>query len=418
MMRVLLFVNSSCDYLTTKGNIGYNGGGWIDSIVHEIRKSPDIELGICFPMDGEPFKTLVEDVEYYPIGSHVKSIKDKIIDAVKYSDVRRDEVVWGQYIDKIKRAVDDFKPDVIEIFGSEVYIDLAALAIDNTPKILHIQGLLSLSIYIYYPYGISPVTYYFQDWNLRNIYHRFQVWVNWKRSCHREQQIFKHVSHVIGRTSWDKAGAAILNPDAEYHYGSEILRPIFYEPYSRAIPKKLTIVTTSSSALYKGFEFVLKVADVLKNKMHIDFEWNVFGNVNPRFFEKITGLKHANLNIHLCGVASAEQVREGILNSTLYFQPSYIENSPNSVCEAQLLGVSVIATNVGGTSSLITEGETGILIPAGEPYFAAYKIMELYKNTSLNIEIGEKARVVALDRHNPKKNVENLINIYKNLLKS
>ena len=415
-MRVLWFTSSPCGYEQSNSNRGYNGGGWMGAVEQEIKKRQDIELGVCFPMDGQPFKTSLDGVTYYPIKNHSKSFRDKIIDAVRFYDVTRDMAVWRQYISQIDAVIDDFKPNVIQTFGSEVYIQLAALSNNNIPKILHIQGLLSLYIYIYHPNGISPITDIFRDWNVKKIYGRHQYWVNWKRSCYREQEIFKNVQHVIGRTDWDKAGAAILNPKAEYHYGGEVLRPVFYEQHERTIPKTLTITTTSSGATYKGFDFVLKVADILKNKMQIDFIWKVFGNVDPTFFEKVTHLRHKELNIQLCGVASAEQLCDEICQSTLYFQPSYIENSPNSVCEAQMLGVTPIATNVGGTSSIIENNVTGLLVPAGEPYYAAYQIMRLMNNEELNRYIGINAQSVAIKRHDKDKIVDELIKTYKSIL--
>lgn len=417
-MRVLWFTSSPCGYLSHKGNRGYNGGGWMDSVEREIKKNPEISLGVCFPMNGQKFKSLIDKVEYYPIRHHSKSIKDKIVDAIKYKDVKRDELVWPHYINQLKNVINDFRPDVIEIFGSEIYIELAALVTTHIPKLMHIQGILSIYHPVYYPYGISPFSNYFQDWNPKNIYKRFQYDINWKRSCYREQNIFKHVNHVIGRTEWDKAGATILNPNAIYHYGGEILRPVFYEHGERQMPEKLTIVTTSSGAMYKGFDFILKVANILKNIIKVDFEWNVYGNVNPKFFEKVTGINHQNVNIKLRGIASAEQLRDSILHSTLYFQPSYIENSPNSVCEAQILGVPPIATNVGGTSSLIEDGETGFLVPAGEPYYSSYQIAKIYKDEELNITMGKNAKEVALKRHDREIIVTELIQTYQSVISS
>ena len=238
-MRILWFTSSPCGYIQTTANRGYNGGGWMDAVEHEIKKCEDIELGVCFPMDGQPFKANVDNVTYYPIKNHRKSFKDKLIDVIKYYDVTRDRVVWKQYIKQIDEVVADFKPDVIEIFGSEVYIQLAALTAPNIPKILHLQGLLSVYRYVYHPNGVSQQTDIFRDWNIKNIYRRHQYWVNWKRSCYREQEIFKNVQHVIGRTDWDMAGAAVLNPNAEYHYGGEVLRPVFYVQHQRKIPHKL-----------------------------------------------------------------------------------------------------------------------------------------------------------------------------------
>ena len=414
-MKVLWFTPNPCSYQVPGKRKGYNGGGWTSSLEQELKKRPDIKLGVCFIMNGQSQKTVQEDVTYYPVPSHQKSKKNKILDLIHFRDVERDKILWAHYIEHFKKVIEDFQPDVIEIYGSELYMGLAAMA-SNRPTVLHIQGILSLSIYIYLPPGISPTQEIFQDWSLKNAYAHFHYRIYWKRSCYREQQVFKHIQHVIGRTEWDKAAASTLSPQAAYYYGGEILRPAFYEPHQRTLPHRLVIVTTSSSAMYKGFDFVLKIADILKNKIGLDFEWRVFGNINPAFFERRTGLNHKNLNISLCGVATAETLCDEISSCTVYMQPSYVENSPNSVCEAQILGIPVVATNVGGTASLIENGETGFLVPSGEPYFAAYKIQVLYEDKSLNINMGRKAQIAASKRHDKRTIVENLIEIYKKIL--
>ena len=151
--------------------------------------------------------------------------------------------------------------------------------------------------------------------------------------------------------------------------------------------------------------------------MHIDFEWKVFGNLSPHFFEDITNLNHGDLSIHLCGVATAEQLRETLLHSTVYVQPSYIENSPNSVAEAQILGIPVVATNVGGTSSMVTHGTDGFLFPATDPYMAAYYIKSLIEDkNNVNMEIGTQAHKKATLRHDKQEIITQLLNTYKEIL--
>lgn len=415
-MRILWFTSSPCGYISY--STGYNGVGWMVALEQEMKKQPGIELAVCFPMDGQPQHKVVDGVHYYPIRSHRKSLHDKLIDAIKPTNVQRDMVVWPQYLEQMRSVINDYKPDVVEIFGSEVYIQLGALVCGNIPTVLHIQGLLSLCVNVYHPFGVSPMSNILHDLYPHKIYGRLQQWVQWKRSCFREREILKNVRHIIGRTDWDKAGASILAPHAQYHYGGELLRQPFYSHHNRVIPERLTIVTTSSGALYKGFDFVLKVANILKNSLHIDFEWRVCGNISPTFFEKVAEVCHEDVNVKLLGVISAEQLCEEICNATLYFQPSYIENSPNSLCEAQILGVASIATNVGGTSSIVNDGETGILIPSGEPYYAAYQIAKLYHDKSLNIQIGAKAKECALKRHDRKTIINSLLETYRQIMSS
>lgn len=417
-MRVLWFsTNPACYKSSQTNNGGYNGGGWMSSLQQELMKCGDIELGICFCMDNQLQKVERQGVIYYPIPYHRKKTKDKLLDIIHYKDVRRDEVLWPYYINKFKETINDFNPDVIEVFGSELYIGLAVIAAKelSKPCCIHIQGILSLYIYSFLPPSMSKLKYYMSE-GLFQSYSKFQYLTYWRRSIHREKKIFQAASNVIGRTEWDKEAMEILAPQATYHYGGEILRPCFYEKSLRTIPTKPIIVTTSSNASYKGFDLVLKIADILKNVMHIDFEWKVFGNITPRFFEKIANLSHQDLNIDICGVATAEQLREALLHSTVYVQPSYIENSPNSVSEAQILGVPVVATNVGGTSSMVTHGKDGFLFPATDPYMAAYSIKYLIDNEKINVEIGRQACYTALLRHDKIKIIEQLLNTYKDIL--
>ena len=146
--------------------------------------------------------------------------------------------------------------------------------------------------------------------------------------------------------------------------------------------------------------------------MNIDFEWIVFGNVSPSFIEVKLGIKHENVHVKLFGVASEKQIKEELLSSTVYVHPSYIDNSPNSVCEAQMCGVPVIATNVGGVCSIVEDGVTGYLVPANDPYQMAFLIKTLFDNPILNVKMGDKERLVALERHNRKNICENLYNNY------
>lgn len=413
-MRILWITATAGNYQSPHSCGGsYNGGGWISSMQNELAKCDDIKLGIAFCRNGEPAKVEQDGVVYYPIPHHTKSKKDKILDLFRLNDATRDEVLWPYYEQKFKEVIEDFKPDVIHIFGSELYHGLAARVAGNIPMALHIQGLLSLSIYIYLPPSVSKWQYYMSGKGLKGKYHNYQYLAYWHRSVHREKAILKAVPHVIGRTDWDRQALAVLNPKAKYHYGGEILRDVFYEKKDRQIPKDRPVIsTTISFPTYKGYDVILKVANILKNEIGMDFEWNVYGNVQPDFMEKHTGLKHDNLNVNLKGVASAEQLRDALVNSTLYFHSSYIENSPNSVGEAQLIGVPVVASRVGGTDSMVEHGKTGFLYPVTDPYMAAYYIKRLVENQKENISMGKAAREVALVRHDKQAIVENLLKIY------
>lgn len=417
-MRVLWFSTNAANYKSSNTKaIGYNGGGWMSSLQSELIKHDNIELGLCFCVNGEPAKSMQEGTTYYTIPHHKKSKCNKLLDILNINNELRDEILWPYYIEQAKRVINDFKPDVIEVFGSELYIGLSVFASRelNVPCVLHIQGILNPIFKALLPIGASKWSFYKKD-GISGIYKNWQYYAYWKRSCHREKSILNAVQHVIGRTDWDEQISRILSPNAKYHYGGEILRPCFYFLEDRNFPTKPVIITTSSNATYKGIDVVLKIANILKYEYGLDFEWKVFGNVDPGFFEELTGLKHEDLNIVMCGVATADELRAAMLNASLYLQPSYIENSPNSVAEAQILGLPVVATNVGGTESLIDDGKTGLLFPCTDPYIGASRIITLLNNQAKANTLGSLACKEALRRHDKELIVQKLIETYKEII--
>ena len=97
---------------------------------------------------------------------------------------------------------------------------------------------------------------------------------------------------------------------------------------------------------------------------------------------------------------------------------SHIENSPNSVCEAMLVGVPTIASFAGGTSSIIKDGEEGILVQDGDPYVLAGSIVHLVQNPDLAMFYSNNAKCRALQRHNPENVYKELLSGYTSILSS
>lgn len=413
-MKVLLFANSPLVPRTKNGK-NYNNSGWIKSLQEEMQKVADVKIGVCCISSCQEKLITEEGVIYYKVKLIGKSLKEKVIVGFRPSIDKYEIIRCERYVKEFKKVVDDFNPDIIHIFGSEFYYGLITSYI-TIPIVLHLQGILSACSYAYFPPSVSYWQLMWKDRNLKQLYSNIQQYAYWKRCCKREKRILSTVLHVIGRTAWDKQAMQILNPKARYHYGGEILRPEFYEVSERRIPDKIVLTTTISNPPYKGFDLVLKIAYILKCEVGLEFEWNVFGNVSPKFWERHTGINCKDVNLYVRGVASAYQLREALLKSTLYFHPSYIENSPNSVGEAQILGVPVVATNVGGTSSMVEHGKTGYLFPATDPYMGAYFVQDLISNIDKNIQMGIYSKKVALERHKKETIIEELLDTYKTII--
>lgn len=405
-MRILWFTNTPSNYM--RGINAHNGGGWISSLENEIKKRNDVDLGIAFHMNGQPRKSTHDGVCYYPIRHPFdSSIKGKIRRLLTTSKSQLE-----YYISEYIRVVEDYAPDIIHIFGTEQTFGLLSKYI-NVPIVIHIQGLLAPCNNAFFPPGYNKMDYVWYNNNIWSACNRWFFYESFKKKVCVEKQIMCSNKHFIGRTKWDKKLISLYSPSATYDYCSEVLRESFYLSYERKLPDKLIVTTTISSPLYKGFDIVLKCAKILKFQMRIDFEWRVFGDVNPCLHERKNKVNSSTVNVLLFGIADQESIIKSICSSTLYVHPSYIDNSPNSVCESQILGCTVIGQNVGGMSTLIDDGKTGFLVPANDPYQMACAIRDLYFNPQLNISMGNMSAVVARARHNKTQIVSDLMAIYQ-----
>ena len=119
--------------------------------------------------------------------------------------------------------------------------------------------------------------------------------------------------------------------------------------------------------------------------------------------------------IQYIGSLSEEEMCKQFLKSNVFVSASAIENSPNSVGEAMLLGVPTIASYVGGTKDLLTEGIDGYLYQYDAPYMLAGYIDSIFSDDCLANKFSVNARAHAMETHSREKNYQQLMNIYKSI---
>lgn len=419
-MKVLWFTNTPSCYTPVgcDGRSVYNGGGWISSAEKALCGTGEVELAVSFELTGQPRKAEQHGVTYYPIAPPQKSAlgkAKKLFNTLSgKQDFRQEEASWAYYLERFREIVEDFRPDVIHVWGSERPFGLV-WKVTKVPVLLHIQGLLNPYHNAFLPPFVSWRNYLWSSINPLQMLRNCQQRHFFAAGSHREQEIFHGLTAAMGRTDWDERVTHILNPQLIYRHVDEILRNDFYTEHDRTMPKKLTIVTTISQPLYKGFDLVLKTAELLKTALHVDFVWQCYGNIDPTVVERQTHIRHQDVGIRLMGVATSAQLQEAELKATLYFHSSYIDNSPNSLCEAQMLGIPVVSTNVGGIPSLVEHGADGFLVPSNDPYQAACLIERLWKDSELNINMGKHGQTKARERHNPQRVLKQIMSVYEEI---
>lgn len=410
-MRVLWF--SITPSMFAPSTVSHNGGGWVASLEGIVRTLPEVELGIAFELGGYDFKYEDSGVTYYPLST------PKHPRWARFLGKRNETGETTAYL----KVIEDFKPDLIQIFGSENNFG-SICSLTDIPVLIHMQGSLPPYHNALFPVGMNSWDFLFCGGLCR---HRRLMGLrsesSFRKKAEREINTIQSCRHFLGRTAWDKALVKLFNPQANYFHCEEALRPSFFHGEKLWHPpapsdRKVRIASVISNPWYKGLDLILKTAKLLCRFTKLDVEWKVYGvsDIVP-FFEKKYGIKAAAVGVHAMGAVSQEALVEALCSAHCFVAPSYIDNSPNSVCEAQLLGMPVLATNVGGVSSIVREGETGILFPANDPYMLASHITSLLEEPDRARSLGQAAREQALSRHNPESIGRNLLSIYRKVLK-
>ncbi|TLV01274.1 glycosyltransferase family 4 protein [Dyadobacter luticola] len=404
-MKVLWFTNHPSLYKTDSHS--YNGYGWISSLENLMSGQPEVELAISF-METESAKIKKGNVSYYPI-----TLKRSIPLKLRHAFDR--EAYDAAWIAEYMKVIEDFKPDIIHVFGTEKSFGLIC-GQTTIPTVIHIQGILNPYLNSMFAPGTTALDYFrysgiFEGakrmWELRTFTY----------NARREARILQNCRFFMGRTNWDREVVRLYSPGSKYFYCSEILRSPFYvaQEWAKKANEKVMLITTISHTDYKGYDFLLKTAKLLKELKVIEFEWKVYGIHRFEFWEKKLGIRPEDVNVKMMGVGSAEKLIEELQESDIFIHPSYIDNSPNSICEAQLLGMPVISTHVGGISSLIEHGHTGMLIPANDTHMLSYTIQYLSRSSELSRRLGQNARQVAMNRHDTGAIVEQNLAVYRAL---
>lgn len=409
-MRVLWFeVTEPAAYVSDKAPIG----GWQDSLEKIIRTVPEIELTIAFMSERHTKVKVFDGVRYIPIFAKWTR-KERLFK--KY---------WDVYVEKILpsaiRIVEQYEPDLIHIFGTEWPFGQIA-AYTNVPVVIHIMGSIVPYNNAGYPPGYSYQESLYQCWwNPRKMYHLWRDeqnrrnWEQWERST------WKLVNNYMGRTQWDNSLSRVLHPGRKYFHVEEALRPIFMSSeykWTRPKDEKIHLISTGIGTFWKGPDMMLKVAQLL-TIFGIDFEWNVAGQIDSsikQMIEKKVGICFEDCHLKILGFIQSEELVKLLCASTMYVHTAYIENSPNSICEAQCLGVPVVSTNVGGVATLVRHNVDGILVAANDPWQMADAIIELAKDPDRMIRYSENTRVFALARHNDENIKKQLMDCYHSIV--
>jgi len=410
-LKLLWLTNSELPYIANhRGRTTYSGG-WLCDMLQQISKKSDITLYVITEIVGD----LYENVE---------------LDGVHYYSFNLDNST-----EKIRKYVDEIKPDLIHIWGSEYAYDYEMTEISKSlglidKTVLSIQGLTHY--YIDHFFTGLP-TKVIDKHSFKELLGRPNIRKSRELMAAKgdiEVKTFRNLKHCIGRTDWDYACAKQMNPEINYHFCNETLRSGFYKKqWNYDACEKNTIFFSQSYYPVKGLHWLLMALPIVKQEIP-DVKVRVLGKdiINKNSIkDRMRNSSYENYlyklikdndlydNVQYLGNLPEEKMIEEYCRANIFVSSSNIENSSNSIGEAMLLGLPVVASDVGGIKSLMEHNSEGIIYQETAYYMLAHHIIDLLQNSDKAIMLGQNARNRAVKTHNAEVNFETMLNIYKEL---
>lgn len=403
-------------------NLGYNiydKEGWVSGVADVLLENSNNQLIVVFPNYhiNKMKKGKIENLIYYMFPKK-KSCNIYEVDVENY----------------LKTIVSEIKPDVIHVFGTEMPHALSMIkSVSQKEKVVFsIQGMVSIISEHYYSNLPARVIYGF---SLRDLLKGDNIYLQKKKFEKRgkyEIEALKMSLNVIGRTDWDLSCTKNINPDINYFFCNECLRDDFYKnKWEYENCEKYSIFFGQANYPIKGFHYMLEAFNDIMKKYPTSHLYvsgpNILSSKSIKerigktkyayYIEKLIRKMNMENRITFTGPLDGKEMCHRFLKSHVYISASSIENSPNSVGEAMLLGVPVITSDVGGVKNMFTHNTDGFIYQHDAPYMLSYYIDEIFQKPELVNRFSKSSREHAKITHDKSINCNTLLKIYKEIAK-
>lgn len=399
-----------------------SGGGWFVGLADAFSKREDIKLTVCSPIINKNsiLKGTVEGFDYYCFPQNEP-------DPTKYN--KEIELHLENILVKVN-------PDIIHIFGTEYPHTLAMVRVCEKLGIIdrvviNIQGLTSIIEKHYFANIPNNIV---NRYTLRDLIKRDNIKKQSDKFGIRgkyEIEALKKVKYVIGRTDWDRACTYKINSKIKYYFCNEILRNVFYEnEWNIEKCEKYSIFISQCSYPVKGFHFMIEAMPKVL-ELYPDAHIYTTG-INPlklrrlkdklriSSYQKYIGdlIKKYNLESNITFLGNLDEVEmcNRFLKSHVFVSPSVIENESNSISEAKILGVPVVASYVGGVTNRIKQNIDGFYYQHDSSYMLSHYICEVFRDDDLALKFSKNAKISANIVNNKIININEMIKIYNEII--
>lgn len=417
-MRVLWFTNVPMPGMLDSESRRLEGAGsWMVALLDRLVAEREVEMAVACVWPGLQTTEIIKSdrLRFYPVA---QGPAWRLFGFLHPDDDLR-------YLERCVDVIEQVRPDVVHIHGTERFYGLlGARKMTSVPLVISMQGLIHYYSHFRNYFGVASLK---DIVALHDLFHLVRGmgpvfdYLRWRRVAKREIEIFKGNDWFMGRTMWDRAHLLAFNPAARYFCVPEMLRPLFYrEQWQLNLCQRHRVIFTNAGGFSRGAEILLEAIAILKQEFP-DISLALAGGIEKlpygkRLQQRITSLGIQDQVEFLGRLTEAQMVAE-LCRAHVFAIASLVENSPNSLCEAQLMGLPCVASYVGGIPSLVEGGKTGLFFPPGDAALLAECIREIFTNDDFSCDLGIQARQTALKRHDQKLVMETVTETYKAVIR-
>jgi glycosyltransferase involved in cell wall biosynthesis len=130
-------------------------------------------------------------------------------------------------------------------------------------------------------------------------------------------------------------------------------------------------------------------------------------------------IRENGLNGKVIMAGYREDVPQILKSLDLFVFPSYTnEAAPQVILQAMAMGIPVISTFVGGIEDVVSNGETGILVPPADARALSEAILWVHQNREESGKMAQKAKETVWKDYAFSRTIERTEEVYKSLLES
>lgn len=414
-MKVLWTVNLVPAPVTRKLSLDQTVlGGWVEAMLAALKSHGDLQITVaCKNETGKSFDVVLDHVRYVSMDYSAKTSLNSLVE-------------------RCRALLDDVKPDIIHIEGTEFLHACAMQHVAkerNIPALISMQGILNGQYE--YQCGLLPMDDMLcfssmTDFFAAVILHLRKT--RWYRPRMKpEHDIIANAEYILGRTTWDRAHVHAINPDARYFHCNRVLREAFYHArWDIGTVERHSIYVGNGYYALKGLHFLIQAMPLLIRdypdlKVYVagyepykdDDKRPFFKRGYGSYLKKLIYDLHVENHIVFTGALNAEQVADKLTHVHAYVLTSTIENSPNTLGEAMMVGTPCVASYCGGVPDMAIDGEEALFYRSNDHVLLAWAVKRIFDDDKLALKLSENGHTRASITHDPQRNAEALLSAYK-----